>query len=45
MRAPAGPSRRGAFLLNVTDTKTFLLTKLSAPTDSNTAIDTARQRT
>jgi hypothetical protein len=29
----------------VTDTQTFLLTKLSAPTDSNTAIDTARQRT
>jgi hypothetical protein len=29
----------------VTDTQTFLLTKLSAPTDSNTAIHTARQRT
>jgi hypothetical protein len=29
----------------VTDIRTFLLTQLSAPTDSNTAIDTARQRT
>jgi hypothetical protein len=44
MRAPAGPSRRGAFVLNVTDTKTFLLTKLRVPIDSNTAIDTVRQR-